>query len=95
VKSRVRKGGHDIPEADIRRRYEHSRFNLIDLLPHLAVLRVYDNSEEGDPAGGEMPRPVLVLHTERGKILNPQDLPRSPDWLRRHACTPHSAHRDR
>ena len=25
VQSRVRRGGHDIPERDIRRRYEHSR----------------------------------------------------------------------
>ena len=82
VRSRVRKGGHDIPEEAIRRRYERSRLNLVTLLPGLSALRVYDNSEEGDPAEGEMPRPVLVLHTERGKILTPQDLPRSPDWAK-------------
>jgi predicted ABC-type ATPase len=39
VRARVRKGGHDIPEADIRRRYEHSRMNLVHLLPRLAALR--------------------------------------------------------
>jgi len=82
VKSRVRRGGHDIPEADIRRRYEHSRFNLIDLLPHLAALHLYDNSAGADPAAGRAPEPVLVLHMERGKILNAADLPNTPDWAK-------------
>jgi predicted ABC-type ATPase len=82
VRSRVRKGGHDIPEADIRRRYGHSRLNLIDLLPHLAALRVYDNSADADPAKGSAPEPTLVLHMERGKILNAGDLPNTPDWAK-------------
>jgi predicted ABC-type ATPase len=82
VRSRVRRGGHDIPEEAIRRRYERSRLNLIALLPLLAALRVYDNSAEADPEAGETPAPVLVLHTERGKILNPDDLPRAPDWAK-------------
>jgi predicted ABC-type ATPase len=82
VKSRVQKGGHDISEADIHRRYHHSRLNLIDLLPHLAALRVYDNSTDADPASGRAPVPVLVLHMERGKILNSESLPNTPDWAR-------------
>lgn len=82
VKARVRKGGHDIPEADIRRRYVHSRRNLIDLLPHLAALRVYDNSADADPARGRAPVPVLVMHLERGRILNATDLPKTPDWAK-------------
>jgi len=82
VRSRVRKGGHDIPEEAIRRRFERSRLNLIALLPGLTALRVYDNSTEGDPAEGETPSPVLVLHTERGKILDPQDLSRTPEWAK-------------
>ena len=82
VKSRVQKGGHDIPEADIRRRFDHSRLNLIDLLPHLAALHVYDNSLDADPAEGRAPEPVLVLHLERGKILNAVDLPHTPDWAK-------------
>jgi len=82
VRSRVRAGGHDIPEADIRRRYEHSRLNLIHLLPKLASLRVYDNSAEADPARGRTPVPRLVLHLEKGKIRNPDDLAKAPDWAK-------------
>jgi len=82
VRARVARGGHDIPEAAIRRRFEHSRLNLIQLMPVLAALRVYDNSAEADPAAGKAPAPVLVLHLEKGRILNPQDLPRAPAWAK-------------
>ena len=82
VRSRVRRGGHNVQETDIRRRYEHSRLNLVHLLPKLTALRLYDNSAEADPAAGNAPKPVLVLQIERGKILNPQDLPRAPDWAK-------------
>lgn len=82
VRSRVRHGGHPIAEADIRRRFEHSRLNLIHLMPKLAALRVYDNSAQADPAAGRKPAPVLVLHMERGKILNARDLARAPAWAK-------------
>lgn len=82
VRSRVRRGGHNVPEDAIHRRYERSRLNLIALLPLLAALRMYDNSADADPADGATPAPVLVLHTERRKILNPDDLPRAPDWAK-------------
>jgi predicted ABC-type ATPase len=82
VRARVHRGGHDISEEHIRRRYEHSRLNLIELLPSLTALRVYDNSVDADPAAGRTPMPVLVLHLERGKILNPRDLPQTPNWAK-------------
>jgi predicted ABC-type ATPase len=82
VKSRVARGGHDIPEEDIRRRYKHSRLNLIDLLPSLRALRIFDNSAEADPAGGKTPKPILVLSMERGKILGPKDLTHTPVWAK-------------
>jgi predicted ABC-type ATPase len=78
----VRAGGHDIPEGDIRRRYEHSRLNLVHLLPKLASLRVYDNSAEADPAKGRAPEPRLVLHLEKGRIRNPEDLASTPAWAK-------------
>ena len=82
VQARVRHGGHDIAAELIHRRYDRSRLNLIELLPHLTALRVFDNSEETDPAAGKTPKPKLLLHVERGKILNPRDLKRTPDWAK-------------
>jgi predicted ABC-type ATPase len=82
VRARVARGGHDIPEQAIRRRFEHSRLNLIHLMPALAALRVYDNSTPADPAAGKTPAPLLVLHMERGRIMNPRDLPQAPDWAK-------------
>jgi predicted ABC-type ATPase len=82
VRQRVRLGGHDIPEATIRRRWRHSRINLVRLLPVLTELRVYDNSADADPAVGRTPRPVLVLHVERGEIVGPPDLSSTPEWAK-------------
>jgi predicted ABC-type ATPase len=82
VRARVARGGHPIPEQVIRRRFEHSRLNLIQLMPALTALRVYDNSAPADPASGKAPAPVLVLHMERGKIMNPRDLPNAPAWAK-------------
>jgi predicted ABC-type ATPase len=82
VQSRVRAGGHDIPEADIRRRWRHSRMNLVRLLPALTELRVYDNSADADPIAGDEPRPVLVLHVDHREIVGPRDLANTPTWAR-------------
>jgi predicted ABC-type ATPase len=82
VKSRVARGGHDISEEDIRRRYEHSRLNLIDLLPVLRALRVFDNSAEADPAAGQTPKPVLMLSMEGRKILEPKEFTHTPAWAK-------------
>lgn len=82
VQARVSQGGHDIPEETIHRRYEHSRLNLIELLPHLTTLRMYDNSVDADPVAGLTPKPALVLHVEGGKILGPQDFASTPDWAK-------------
>ena len=52
IRARVARGGHAIPEDQVRRRYDQSRLNLVRLLPGLAELHVYDNSADGDPAEG-------------------------------------------
>jgi predicted ABC-type ATPase len=82
VRARVRKGGHDIPEADIRRRFENSRLNLVHLLPKLTALRLYDNSAEADPATGRAPVPKLVLHVDHGKIAGLADFSQTPGWAK-------------
>lgn len=82
VRARVKRGGHDIPDADIRRRFDNSRLNLIHLMPKLDALRVYDNSAEADPARGDAPKPVLVLHMQKGRIVGPGDLSATPRWAK-------------
>ena len=82
VKERVIAGGHDIPEDRIRARYTSSRANLVRLLPHLASLRVYDNSIDGDPKAGVGPQPVLVLHMEGGQIVSHIALDQVPQWAK-------------
>lgn len=81
VRRRVARGGHDIPEADIRRRFDASRSNLIRLLPLLAELVVYDNSEEADPQVAP-PSPRLLLRWRQGKVVGPRSRRATPAWAR-------------
>ncbi len=80
VRRRVSRGGHSIPESDIRRRYETSRQNLMQLIPYLTGLKVFDNSAEADPHSGRSPQPKLLLHVESGGIIGPSDLTTTPAW---------------
>lgn len=82
VVARVRQGGHPIPEEMIRQRYERSRLNLVQLLPFLSVLRVYDNSADAAPEADGLPTPRLLLHLKAGRILEPEDLSKTPDWAK-------------
>lgn len=82
VRAQVSRGGHDIPEARVRDRYDQSRLNLIELMPRLTELRVFDNSIEADPHSGIAPRPVLILHMIDGRLIETVDLPTTPPWAR-------------
>jgi predicted ABC-type ATPase len=82
VQARVAKGGHAIPEAKIRDRFDRSRLNLIQLMSKLTQLRVYDNSDEADPDEGATPELRLLLHMSRGKIVSSCDLSTTPEWAK-------------
>ena len=82
VRSRVARGGHDIPEEKIRERYDRSRINLIELMSRLTELRVYDNSFEADPHAGRAPRPTLRLHMANGKVVEMVELSETPQWVK-------------
>lgn len=84
VASRVEKGGHPIPESDIRKRWIGSHLNLIKLLPHVTHLRVYDNSAENDPDKGEAPELKLVLSVSNGAIDFPgrEEVKDTPAWAK-------------
>ncbi len=45
IKARVIKGGHDIPEDALNRRYERSFNNLIKASFYADVIHIYDNSK--------------------------------------------------
>ena len=86
VRARVSQGGHDIPEAKIRARYPRAQRTLIALMPHVAHLRVYDNSVEaatGDPVSD----PVLLMELAQGRLVQPSAndrtaLERTPEWAK-------------
>jgi predicted ABC-type ATPase len=82
VRARVARGGHDIPTERILERYDRSRYNLIRILPKVAEMRVYDNSEEGDPSGGSLPKPQLILHMLRKRIVEIVELKNAPEWTK-------------
>ena len=86
VRARVTAGGHPIPEEKIRERYSQAQLNLIKLMPHVAYIKVYDNSAEA-AADGTVPDPLLVLEMENGQVISPapQDLKalqRAPEWTK-------------
>jgi predicted ABC-type ATPase len=82
VRARVARGGHDIPEAKIKERYQSSRLNLLRLLPHLSELKLYDNSHAADPAMGEKPVPLLILHLRGGVLRGACALNDVPVWAK-------------
>lgn len=84
VRARVAQGGHDIAEAQIRRRYVTAPRNLIALLPHVSHLQVYDNSVTV-PIGHPVPDPQLVLDMTSSAIRYPRadtvaELQQTPHW---------------
>lgn len=82
VRQRVARGGHDIPRADIERRFDRARINLIRLLPTLRQLRVYDNSAQADGNQPTKAQPRLLLHMVGGRIVGPSDLAGTAGWAK-------------
>lgn len=82
VAARVARGGHDIPESEVRRRFDSGRRNLIRLIPRVTQLRLSDNSAEADPAGGAVPAPQELLHLVGGEIVTLADPALTPEWAK-------------
>jgi predicted ABC-type ATPase len=82
VRERVRRGGHDIPEADIRRRYTASLANLVSFLGKATAVHVFDNSTESS-AG--LPQSQLVFRMRGRTIVDPAVdvlLQDPPEWAK-------------
>jgi predicted ABC-type ATPase len=70
VRARFSLGGHDVPDEDVRRRYERSLANLAPAVALAHEAQLYDNS-------GDQPR--LVLEACHGEIEWRDDEP--PAWV--------------
>jgi len=77
VAERVRRGGHNVPEATIRQRYRRSLDNLLHLyLPIVTTWQIYDNSAEGPPlfvASGDNQGNKTILLTETWRQIQNED----------------------
>ena len=69
IENRVKKGGHNIPDADVKRRFEKRFEDLAIILPHCNEATFYDN-ENGF---------VAVAEYKNGEILQIGNL--QPSWL--------------
>jgi predicted ABC-type ATPase len=69
VRERVAQGGHDVPDADVRRRYSRSLANAAFILPLVHQGLVFDNS-------GAEPRPVFEIR--HGRVVSRTD--EVPEW---------------
>jgi predicted ABC-type ATPase len=54
---RVSEGGHDVPEADVRRRFDRANANIADYIASVDLWRVFDNNGA---------KPVVVAEGRRG-----------------------------
>jgi predicted ABC-type ATPase len=70
IRERVRRGGHLVPDDDVRRRYGRSMQNAAQLTLSADIARLYDNSDDGHR---------LVLIAKSGRITFRADP--LPSWL--------------
>ncbi len=70
IKNRVEKGGHDIPSADVQRRYSKRFEDLAKILPYCNEVRFFDN-ENGFTEKAEYKNGSLI--TKGGSV---------PDWIK-------------
>lgn len=84
VRTRVARGGHDIPDQKVHERWRTSRANLIRLMPDLTHLRVYDNSAEAVD-GRLTGEPTLLLEMAGVRLIHPRTLQQAtstPEWAK-------------
>jgi predicted ABC-type ATPase len=82
VRQRHQQGGHDIPEADIRRRFLQSPANLVRLLGVVCDLVVFDNTADRDPTEGKTPELDEILRVRDRNIVSAVPVVECPDWAR-------------
>lgn len=71
VRDRAARGGHFVPEADVRRRYARSIANAAEALRSADIAKFYDNSGHGHR---------LILIAKAGVVVWQAE--QLPDWVR-------------
>lgn len=70
IRNRVEKGGHDISEQDVKRRYNKRFEDLVNILPYCNEVKFYDN-ENGFVEKAEYKNGELII---KSKII--------PEWIK-------------
>lgn len=63
IKNRVSKGGHNIPEEDVKKRFSHRYNDLLTILPYCSEVHFYDN-ENGFEEVAEYSNGTLTVTAE-------------------------------
>src|SRR5262249_3988543 len=72
IRNRASRGGHFVPDADVRRRYTRSMANGAEAIRLADIADVYDNSEDGHRLVLAAKAAVVVWRAAR--------LPQCTDW---------------
>lgn len=70
IKNRVSKGGHNIPDEVVEKRYDESLKNLKSIIRIIDEIVIYDNTKEFQP----------IMTIKNGKILDKEKL--IPEWIK-------------
>lgn len=81
VAERVRRGGHDIPEAKVRERYDNSRHNLLQFIGTAANMRIWDNSTQTKD-GRPIPIEIFSIKNRTLHLGKHMSLAQVPDWAK-------------
>lgn len=80
IAARVARGGHDIPEEAVRKRYDASRTNLLAFIGTPAWIRVWDNSAESGDGKPRAARQVFEAQAHRLALPAADDSEAIPAW---------------
>lgn len=82
IRDRVTRGGHDIPEDAVRRRYDDSRRNLLSFIGTRATIRVWDNSVQTPDGRPTLAKEVFRIEHSRLRLPRGFDAQKVPGWSR-------------
>lgn len=80
VRARAERGGKGLADEHTRLAYERCFRNLMQLLPFLTELRVYDNSADRQTTADGVPDPVELLHVAGGHLQYIREGDEMPEW---------------